>query len=426
MLLRFRVSNFRSIRTQQEFSLIASTHLKDHEESVLRLTDNTSVLRCAAIYGANASGKTNVLKAFSYMMRAVEHSQRQWAPQEKISRDPFKLDEDKPSIFEADIFLRGVRYQYGFILNSERFTDEWLYAFPNNRKQQWFIRREQEFSFGKAFTGPKGVIASLTRHNSLFLSAAAQNNHEGLVPLYRWFADSVYVFQRQRTGLVERTAEYIENHPAIKPRLLEHLCSADLGVCDFAIQRKPLTDSVKEVVQFIRKTVTPESSERDLPETLPEVSLSHRTKDALGNFALTMDEESDGTQAYFGLLGPITSALDDGDTLLVDELDSSLHPLLALKIVRIFNDPKLNPRGAQLIFNTHDTNLLDNSILRRDQIWFTEKGSDGSTHLYPLTDFKPRKHENFERGYLQGRYGAIPFVEPVEITSTAAEANAER
>jgi hypothetical protein len=261
---------------------------------------------------------------------------------------------------------------------------EWLYVYPSGKKQTWFSRATgKPTSFGSKMPGENRMIESLTRKNSLFLSAAAQNNHEALLPVYTWFRRSLSFVVGDRDVWKSRTANLCtkEDYRNAVARLVS---AADLGIADLQVEEPPLL------------------------KTRAEMKLLHRVGTRTVPFEI--NQESDGTIAYLALLGPIMQALDDGRTVCADELDSSLHPLLAIEIIRLFNGPTHNPRGAQLIFNTHDTNLLSSRVLRRDQIWFTEKKDDASTHLYPLSDFRPRRHENLENGYLQGRYGAIPFV----------------
>jgi AAA15 family ATPase/GTPase len=189
------------------------------------------------------------------------------------------------------------------------------------------------------------------------------------------------------------------------------LAQVDLGVLEIEVKQKPIEDeSVRRILSFVWDTLSESAAGKRLapPTTLPEISFVHRGMSAPVTFA--KEDESAGTIAYLALLGPALSSLAQGDLLLVDELDASLHPLLAIELVKLFNNSQLNAKNGQLLFNTHDTNLLRSDVLRRDQIWFTEKDKAGATHLYPLTDFKPRKAENLQRGYLEGRYGAIPFV----------------
>jgi hypothetical protein len=177
---------------------------------------------------------------------------------------------------------------------------------------------------------------------------------------------------------------------------------ADLGIAGLETEKQELSPEVEDLASAYHALTI------RLPET--KLRLLHRFGDK--TVPLPLDRESGGTIAYLSLLGPVVDALRKGIPLLVDELDASLHPLLAIELIRLFNSPSSNPNGAQLIFNTHDTNLLSSGVLRRDQIWFTEKGPDASSHLFPLSDFKPRRQENLENGYLQGRYGAIPFINP--------------
>lgn len=378
--------------------------LQDGRTDLVRVESlGVDLLRVAGIYGANAAGKSNVLAAFAFMAKAVTGSYRQWPPEGPIPREPFLLGEecqDTPSRFEADILVAGIHFRYGFILDEDAVLQEWLHAFPRGRRQVWFKRqRTTSYIFGKSLKGSNRVLAKLTRPNSLFLSAAAANNHPMLADVYGWFADrAVFSMSRDRSRSLEMLKEGRE-----KPAFLDLLRLADLGIVDLDLQGDP---SFEELLGL-----GPGSLNLGLTTRL---ELKHRS--AMGNVSLPFDRESRGTQAWFSLSGPILDALQKGGLLCVDELDGSLHPHLAAEVVRIFQDSARNPKGAQLIFNTHDTSLLGTllgePVLYRDQVWFVEKDGDGATHLYPLTDFKPRKLENLERGYLQGRYGAIPFISP--------------
>jgi AAA15 family ATPase/GTPase len=397
MLLRFRTRNFRSIRDEVELSF-AAANISDLPEAVMdsRFAER-GVLRAAAIYGANASGKSNVLRAIRYMQSAVEDSQRFWEP-EGIKREPFLLDPDStraPTLFEVTFSLDDVRYEYGFELDSARVKREWLYAFPTNRRQVWFERDGAHFAFGKFLVGDNAAIQGLTRANSLFLSAAAQNNHDQLVRIYHWFSSKLVAEMRDRggsgyTAMLTENAQYGE-------RIRRFFRAADLGIERFEVSE------ARPKIAWTNKF--PARRHASLLKTL---SFVHRS----GELSITLPEEaeSEGTRAYFGLLGPIVETLDEGGILVIDEITASLHPLLARNIVQFFNSPAENPHGAQLIFTTHDTTLLEPELLRRDQVWFTEKDDAGATHLYPLTDFKPRRGENVRTGYLQGRYGGVPFL----------------
>jgi AAA15 family ATPase/GTPase len=411
MLLRFRFSNFRSFRTEQELSLVAGpfTDLPD----VVRHPAGTreGILPGAAIYGANGSGKTNVIRAVSFMWSAVTFSHKSWDPEGPIPNEPFMADEGsgrEASEFETDFLLAGVRYRYGFRIDSEAVLEEWLHVYPNGKRQTWFHRkRGTPIQFSKKMPGENKTIENLTRKNSLFLSAAAQNNHEALLPVYGWLAGMLFV-HGDRTPYLAHTANLCAQSN-YKDQIAKLVSVADLGIADMVVEQAKVPDQMRALAEAI-KTIFKIPEKGSVPETRAQVRLLHRFADKA--VSLDIGQESDGTIAYLSLLGPVVDALKKGVPLLVDELDASLHPLLAIELIRLFNTPSSNPNGAQLIFNTHDTNLLSSGVLRRDQIWFTEKGSDASSHLFALSDFKPRRQENLQNGYLQGRYGAIPFINP--------------
>jgi hypothetical protein len=426
MLIQFRVRNFRSLKEEQELSLVASS-LKGLPEAVTQVNGlHLGLLRLAAIYGANASGKTNVLAALDHMSNAVRDSQMYWPPGGAIPRDPFLLDrqsKDDSSSFEVDLLLEGARFHYGFSLNDREVAEEWLDAFPLGnkpvKKQMWFRREAKTFTFGRKLVGDNRAIERLTRPNSLFLSAAAQNNHEALLPIYRWFERRLMHTPRQRGVMHMFTAKLCQEE-SFKSALENVLAAADLGIEGLAVREEDAFGGlppkmvpararadIGKMHEAMRKAYAGEKDGGKLEKQV--LALTHKVS-AQAGVTLEWHDESAGTLEFLGLLGPVLRAIGSGGTLCVDELDASLHPLLALNVVSLFNNPKTNPRHAQMIFTTHDTNLLDKEILRRDQVWFTEKDAEGGTHLYPLTDFKPRKNESLERGYLQGRYGAVPFI----------------
>jgi AAA15 family ATPase/GTPase len=418
MLLRFRVENHRSLRDEQELSLVAAS-LSDEARGLIELDKKDAIVPVAAIYGANASGKSNVIHALEFMRRVVVDSHRSWSPEGPIPREPFALDPasaSAPTLLEVDFRVAGVRYRYGFVVDSQRVLEEWLYAWPSGRRQLWFARDVDEtphFQFGKHLKGENHVIQNVTRPNSLFLSASAQNNHPQLTPLYSWFARGLRTFRHDssefqllsvaRRLVLERSAP--SEAPTWKARLLTLLQSSDLGISDVEVDAHSITDLTSR-----RRWFGPPGDGSRVP-----LLFTHQTAPDRPAAQLTLEQESRGTATLVALAIPLLDVLAEGGVLCVDELDASLHPLLALQIVELFCDRESNPQGAQLIFNTHDTNLLGNLLdrtpLRRDQIWFTEKDSDGATRLFPLTDFHPRKQENLERGYLQGRYGAVPFLQ---------------
>jgi len=415
MLLKFRFSNFRSFRTEQELSLVASKLPGSGNGLFSPPGLSEQVLPVAAIYGANASGKTAVIRALGFMTDAVNLSHAQWLPDARIPVDPFiGAAKTAPSEFAVDILLAGVRHQYGFAVDSEAVRHEWLYVYQNGARQVWFERAEGgAISFGSEMPGENKTIEALVRKNSLFLSAAAQNNHRALSPVYSWFSHRLSFRIAERAVYGVNAAEFCEDERdrAVITRLLSH---ADLGIAEIQLEDIPWPESAKNYMELV--ATWPVAATLPGKQVLRVIRLLHRIGDQ--NVPLEPGQESNGTIAYLSLIGPIVSALKWGETLCIDELDASLHPLIAIELIRLFSNPETNPLDAQLVFNTHDTNLLSSGELRRDQIWFTEKDSAGGSHLYPLSDFKPRRQENLENGYLQGRYGAIPFIHPDYLTGT--------
>jgi len=415
MLIEFRVENHRSLRDEQVLTMEAGRVGDDADPRPRQVSGySEKLLPVAALYGANASGKSNVLDAFAFMRDAVLLSHRFWAPEEGVPRDPFAWGpkRSEPSMFEVMFLIDGIRYQYGFVANDECFLEEWLHAWPKGKKRVWFERDGSTFKFGEDLRGENKLIQEFTRSNSLFISAAAQNKHKRLTPIFSWFGaikpinvlvssvhsqrvDPVFT-SRVLAGVIPtpqgKRFSGDEVNEALRERLLPFLKKADLGIVDIRMNRSESEESAQ----------------------VPVLTVLLRHQGKSDDAWLPIQEESGGTKTMFKIALAISEAIQEGCIVLFDELEASLHSSLAHQIVRQFNDPTTNPRNAQLIFTTHDTNLLGTTLgeptLRRDQVWLTEKDNEGATVLYPLTDFKPRKAENLERGYLQGRYGAIPFL----------------
>jgi AAA15 family ATPase/GTPase len=427
MLLEFRCKNFRSFRDEQKISLVAARTRSQELDKRLIETKIKGVagLRCAAIYGSNGSGKSNLLKAMAQFSVMISASQKRWDSTDKIPVwDPFMLDENSRSgetEFEATVLIDEVEYRYGFRFNETVISEEWLYEYAP--KERTLFRRKTldgrvEVDFvGRNLTGSTlETIRQLTRPNSLFLSAAAQNNYERLAIIQKWFVDRFNIINGQDcTQMLPFTADLCKQEE-IKGRVIKLISFADFGVEDFEVVEEDAPEGFKKMyTAMVRaaKEVSPEMAdkmgERD-SFVHSEVRMMHRGADGK-LYPLATNQQSRGTLAYFSVLGPLLDELKDGSILLIDELESSMHPLLVRQLVRVFNDPGLNPKGAQIIFTTHNTGILDPQILRRDQVWFTEKNKDGATIVYSLADYKPRKDQNIEVGYLHGRFGAIPFLD---------------
>jgi len=414
MLIEFRVENHRSLRDAQQLSLVASrTDCPGDTRPRTVAGFSDALLTVAVLYGANASGKSNVLAALSFMREATILSHRTWSPDDGIPRDPFAWGPKKlePSSFEVTILLDGVRYEYGFTASDSEFLEEWIYAWPHGKKQMWLEREGSSFKFGDNLKGENRLIEEVTRPNALFLSVAVQHKHTQLQPLFGWFKNLTLLnlgrpSHPQAPGefAVARMLDHaIAESQSLSPsesgdesileRFRQLLRNADIGIVDFRLDRN-------------------QGEEGPYWKGSPRFHLKHQSEHE--EAWLPLEEESKGTRTLFQVLLPILRAMEQGATLVIDELEASLHPSLAQQIVQQFNNPETNPNNAQLIFTTHDTNLLGTTlgepVLRRDQVWLTEKDTAGASVLYPLTDYKPRKAENLERGYLQGRYGAIPFL----------------
>jgi hypothetical protein len=398
VLLRFRVANHRSIRDEQTLSLVAVPRRGE--------TTELDTVRVAGIYGANASGKSNVLSALMWMIDAIRSSHTQWEPVGGVPRQPFKLSDAgraAASFFELDFLHKDARYSYGFEVDDAQVLGEWLYTFPHGRKKKLFERSgAEDITFGRALTGENQRIRRLTRPNSLYLSAAASNNHPLLGALYADLINKVMFAQHgeEDEKLRLHLTKFLLNETDFAPALNKLLQLADLGVERAEVMERP-SDPIPD---------DPAESAAVLRAVRAQVVL-RRTS---GGVPLSLEEESAGTRAWLSLLGHALITLRGDAVLVTDEIDSSLHPLLSSSLIRMFRDPVINKRGAQLIFASHDTTLLgsmlDNEIMARDEVWFTEKDDSGSTSLYALAEFHPRRDENVERGYLQGRYGAVPYL----------------
>ncbi len=411
MLLRFGVTNHRSLRDRQELSLVASS-LDDDASGLMtcRHVPGHRVLPAVVIYGANASGKSNLVHAIRWMRSAVLQSQTQGEPGGSVPQEPFLLDPtfgSMPSQFEIDFVIDNVRYHYGFKATASAFTAEWLFAFPNERRQMLFERDGMQFKFSRNLKGRNHIISELTRTNSLFLSAAAQNGHEELGKLSRYFRN----IAAAREVLLHESPPDIEGN-AINTKIIQFLKAAGTGVVDYRIIDRDPSQKHLEIQAKVRvllsKFITESEDFLKFRYKATSIELAHQSTGAEPVY-FELGLESEGTRRLLRLLGPVFRALEDGAVMVVDELDASLHTHACELVIALFSSPGTNPNGAQLIATTHDTNLLSSAHLRRDQVWLTEKDPAGATHLYPLTDFRTRKDDNLERGYLQGRYGAIPF-----------------
>ena len=424
MLIQFSVRNFRTFREKATLSLVASNYDKntrEFENVVKHEKFNLRILKSSVIYGANASGKSKFLEALMFMKHFVITSSKESQKGDLIDVEPFKLDletEQEGSEFEAIFLYREDIYRYGFEANRQEIISEWLYHKPKTKEVELFYRDYQKFEIhSRNFTkGSTLVKADLIRNNALFLSVAAQFNEKISEMVIEFFKSLKTISGLHEEGYQGYTMSRTQE-PRHKEKILELLKAADLGVQDITLELLDVTKLPKDMPKELKEIIEKRSME-DNTEFISDVLTLHKKynsdREHIGhvNFSLEEDESS-GTRKFFALTGPVLDSLENGHTLVVDELDSKLHPNLVCKIISLFNSKDLNPKNAQLIFNTHDTNLLSSGLFRRDQVWFTEKDKYGAAKLYSLADFKSgevRKNEAYEENYIRGKYGAIPYL----------------
>jgi AAA15 family ATPase/GTPase len=420
MLLQFSVKNFRVFKEKATLSLIASNYDKDTREAENVFEDkkfNFRLLKSAVIYGANASGKSKLIEAIAFMRYFVINSSKETQKGENINVEPFLLStetENEPSEFEIIFLFKGELFRYGFEATKERIVSEWLYYKPKTKEVELFYRDGDQFdTHGRNFTKGAAVVREgLVRDNALLVSVAAQFNDETAITVIDWFNKLRYLPGLNEMGYQIFTEEKTKI-PAHKEKILRLLKAADLGIQDIKLQKMDIESLPKGMRDEIIRSMKEENAE--LADEVLTIHKKYDTdKQAIGAVSFSMDDdESSGTKKFFALTGPILGILEDGDTLVVDELDSKLHPNLVCKIVSLFNSKDVNTKNAQLIFNTQDTNLLSSGLFRRDQIWFTNKDRFGEAKLYSLADFKSdevKKNEPFEDNYIRGKYGAVPYL----------------
>lgn len=422
MLIEFSVKNYRSFWESQTLSMMAGSikELREENSFASPVPELARLLRSAVVYGPNGGGKSNLIKAIDFMQDLVLLSSKESQEGENIQLEPFLLHSEGPaqaSEFEVVFIENGIRYQYGFATSKTRIIHEWLFAYPANKPQRWFERSynqkkgKEDWYFGAKFAGQKKTWQQSTRPNALFLSTAIQLNSEQLKPIFNWFQRLVVIAHGEK---IERgfTADSCENKEECD-EILRFLKSAGVEVDGIAIKEKKF-DNIKfphgmpnELKNLIQNDLE--------GKIVKEVLFKHQVTNSEDFALFPLAEESDGTQKLFAYAAPWLDVLTNGRVLVVDELDNSFHPHLVRYLVKLINGSKSNTANGQLIFSTHDTSILDPKVLRRDQIWFIEKDDNHATQLYPLTDFHPRKNEGLEKGYLQGRYGALPYIGEIKF-----------
>lgn len=426
LLLGFSAENVRSFRDEVELTLLATTMA---DPAVVRQVPwraggkPIGVLPAAGVFGANASGKSNLLHAIQDMRICVLQSFRGVSPNAGPPRRPFLLDparQAETSRYEVDVILHGVRHRYGFVLDADRVLEEWAERYPKGRAVSIFERDVDGVTLGAADKAAGRAVLPLVRDNALFLSTAGATDHPTLRPLFDWFEQGLLLAEADSRFARQALTVQMLDDPATRPQVLELLRVADLGIV--GVERRTLDPELRERLEKATRVLLGDDVDADTRIQLDELDTHLVHQGVSGPVRMAPFDESLGTQVWLGLVGPVLAALQSGATLLADELDASLHPTLVTELVRLFQRPHTNPRNAQLIFNAHDLTLLGDSsdrLLGRDQIWFTEKLNTGATRLYPLVDLDPRKDEAIGRRYLTGRYGGVPIVTTAEFEQAA-------
>jgi predicted ATPase len=423
MLRSLRVGNHQSIRDE-------------HQLSMLPTSDNDRpVVPVVAVFGPNAAGKSSLVNALRFLHSAVKLSFATWEPHAGVPRTPFRLAPAallRPSVYVVDLLLDWVRYVYGVAVDDERVVAEWLYTYPKRRRKVVFDRTGDAVEFGPAGADAKTrwkVIAGMMRPNALLLSAAAQAQHPDVMRVHEWFAGGVAFLPTDdrviSADLLKRLAPGAPDREVI----LDLLRAADVGITDVKVVDAGWRDRAAQAEESAaaaraeiahalgrrRKELQEQIAYHDWLTVLREERSLHLEFYHGPQLApLSLEHQSEGTRHWLALVLHARAALDAGTLLVVDELDASLHPRLTARLVRLFQSRHTNPRGAQLIFTTHDASLLGSGVgedvLRRDQVWFVEKSPEGATALVPLSDFQAEHDEDTERRYLGGAYGAVPVV----------------
>ena len=427
-LIAFKARNVRCYRDEATLSL-GATRVANSEVVRNLATASaapTKVLPSAGVFGANGSGKSALLRAMHDMQALVVNSFRQGSRGTGLRQRPFMLGAQTDSVsseLEVELVLDGVFWQYGFEFDEERVLREYAYHFPRGRQAMVFERQGDSVTFGASLRAAGRALVPILRENALVLSVlgATKDRHASL--LYAWWRRNLHLATAWNRPLRSAFTARLATAQASRSRVLGLINAADRTAVDIKVLQ-PDADTLERLRQITRMLGSDDASDEDVVVE-GELQLVHRGSES--NVAFDSEDESEGTRVWIGLIGPVIEALAEGSVLLVDEIDASLHPHLVARLIDLFQDPRTNPKCAQLVFNAHDTNILgnpDSHALGRDQIWFTEKNEDGACHLYSLADFRPRRDESVQRGYLSGRYGGIPELYPMAFGRSIADLGA--
>lgn len=424
MLLQFSVNNYRSIKDTVTFSMATALQEDKNFFNIRKY----KLLNSAVVYGANASGKSNLLRAMAFMGKIVLNKTKVIQSVDKLPHDPFKLNtstKEASSSFEIVFFIYETKYRYGFELDSTTVYSEWLYADEKGKEAKLFYRDDEEahyvnpqkFKEGFAFFDTSSSKIKISK-NQLFIWKCDQNDGEISKSILNWFSRFNLIDGFSHEGYINYTIKKMEDEK-FKNEIVSLVKTADIGINDIVLQEEELPKEFFEnspfSEEFIKDMIATKGNKIPIVKTFHTIFDENNNEIGKEIFELD-DEESLGTRKFFKMSAPILNTLQEGKILMIDELDASLHPMLTKHLIKLFHDKSINTKNAQLVFATHDTNILKPQLFRRDQIWFTQKDKYGSTDVYALSEIKNvRKTEDFESQYIQGKYGAIPYLGKFEF-----------
>lgn len=410
MLIKFKVSNYLSFKEGAILDMVPAAIKEYDEENISTPLSHVSVLKSAVFYGANSSGKSNFLKAMGFVKRFILESSKDKQVNEKIDVENFKLSSDtdnRPCVFELEFLHEEIKYRYGFKVDCDKVYEEWLFYTKKLKEHTYFERVGNDYKIDEKFEGAK-ELATKTRENALFLSVVAQFNGAIAVHIINWIQKIKFIHDfNQAINTINFTASQLEEGNPLNNAILKLLSAADLGFNEVKAEKIQITDSmVKGLPKEIKEMIT--KQDHTIISTIHNKYDSNNNKIGDPVYFNLSKHESLGTQKYFSMAGHIVSALANGGVLVIDELDSRLHPSLSSLIVKLFNSKTNNKNNAQLICTTHNTNLLSRKTLRRDQVILTHKDDFGATKIKTLLAENVRNDAAFEKNYLEGLYDAVP------------------
>jgi uncharacterized protein len=415
MIVEFTIENFRSFKERRTFSLISTKDKELSESNTFEYSKNLNLLKSAVIYGANASGKSNFFEALVFFLRFSVLSGPHNQTGDPIDTEPFALSrqtESAPSSFEIVFVIKEydkeTRYRYGFSVNKEHVETEYLFAVYNVREVSLFIRNFQDINCTSYFKeGARGKAS--VRNNCSFLSVCAQNNGEIASQIITYFRSMCVLYGAYISPIfINKNKNKYEN----KKKILDFLKYADIQITNYKTEEIPAFGNIKdpELAAFYKNKYPNAQDQR-----LLFAHTFYDNETPVGEKYFDDDMESSGTLKLFSYSDVILEALEEGTSIFIDEFDNMLHPLIIEGIVKLFNSSITNPKNAQLIISCHAVNIMTNKLFRRDQIWFCEKDQYGATDLYSLVEYKEpvRKDASYNKNYLQGKYGAIPYIDEI-------------